>query len=83
MRLLITLLAGAASAVAIAKPQGDVTPCRQDCWNEAAAGAGCDPNVDDACLCGIFFDLVTQCTSQVCSIEENLATIDFLTEPCQ
>jgi hypothetical protein len=46
-----------------------------DCWNESAAQAGCDPNVDDACLCGVFSDLVTSCVSETCSIEDNLGML--------
>lgn len=43
-----------------------------DCWNEAAVEANCDPNTDDECLCGPFFDALTMCTSQTCNIADNL-----------
>ena len=43
-----------------------------DCWNEAAGAVDCDPNVDDACLCGVFFDEVASCTEATCNIGENL-----------
>jgi len=42
------------------------------CWNEAAGIVGCDPNTDDACLCGEFFDEVAACTGTTCGIGENL-----------
>lgn len=43
-----------------------------DCWNEAAGAVHCDPEVDDECLCGEFFDEVAACTSTTCNIGENL-----------
>jgi hypothetical protein len=43
-----------------------------NCWNEAAVVAGCDPNADDSCLCGPFFDAVTSCSAATCSMGENL-----------
>ncbi|KAF1945016.1 hypothetical protein EJ02DRAFT_339366, partial [Clathrospora elynae] len=43
-----------------------------DCWNEAAASVKCDPNTDDDCLCGPFFDAVTYCSAQTCNIGDNL-----------
>jgi cyclophilin family peptidyl-prolyl cis-trans isomerase len=48
-----------------------------DCWNEAAGSAGCDPNVDDECLCGPFFDDVASCTAALCNAGENLGTSQF------
>ncbi|KAH7379505.1 hypothetical protein BKA66DRAFT_136977 [Pyrenochaeta sp. MPI-SDFR-AT-0127] len=52
--------------------------CTMDCWNEAAVEAGCDPNEDDACLCGAFFDAVIDCTSETCNLSDNLGnTEDF------
>ncbi|KAF2124950.1 hypothetical protein P153DRAFT_400453 [Dothidotthia symphoricarpi CBS 119687] len=57
--------------------------CGQDCWNEAAVRAKCDPNIDDNCLCGPFFDAVTTCTSQTCNTDENLATLDLLEPACE
>ncbi|KAF2626486.1 hypothetical protein BU25DRAFT_422636 [Macroventuria anomochaeta] len=47
--------------------------CPTDCWNEAAAKAGCDPNTSDDCLCGPFFNAVTYCTAQTCNAGDNLA----------
>jgi hypothetical protein len=32
----------------------------------------CDPNADDDCLCGPFFDDVASCTASFCNIGENL-----------
>ncbi|KAA8622317.1 CFEM domain containing protein [Pyrenophora tritici-repentis] len=61
----------------------NVGPCPMDCWNQAAATAGCDPNVDDKCLCGPFFDAVTKCTAAACSIGENLSALNVLNPPCQ
>ncbi|KAF1960814.1 hypothetical protein CC80DRAFT_264607 [Byssothecium circinans] len=46
--------------------------CPQQCWDESAAEADCDPNTDDDCLCGPFFDGVTSCVSETCSVGENL-----------
>ncbi|KAF1361079.1 hypothetical protein EJ07DRAFT_113473, partial [Lizonia empirigonia] len=46
-----------------------------NCWNEAAAKAGCDPNKSDACLCGPFFNAVTYCTAETCSAGDNLGTL--------
>ncbi|KAL6711072.1 hypothetical protein ACN47E_006947 [Coniothyrium glycines] len=57
--------------------------CPTDCWNEAAVVADCDPNADDDCLCGPFFDAVTTCTSQTCNVGDNLAALSFLTPACQ
>ncbi|KAH7121217.1 hypothetical protein B0J11DRAFT_581966 [Dendryphion nanum] len=85
MRLfLIALLVG---ATVIAHPTPDdgtpnIGQCPKDCWNEAAADSDCDPNEDDDCLCGPFFDNVTTCVSQTCSITDNLATLDFLEPAC-
>jgi hypothetical protein len=45
---------------------------KTDCWNQAAATANCDPNADDDCLCGPFFDDVTDCTAAACGIADNL-----------
>lgn len=45
---------------------------QMDCWNEAAGLVDCDPNVDDECLCGTFFDEVAACTGTTCGIAENL-----------
>ncbi|KAF2180555.1 hypothetical protein K469DRAFT_753251 [Zopfia rhizophila CBS 207.26] len=61
---------------------GYLTSPQKDCWNVSAAQAGCDPNVDDECLCGVFFDLVTECVSATCSIPDNLAALDFLDQAC-
>lgn len=49
-----------------------LTRMQQNCWNESAAAAKCDPNADDACLCGPFFDAVTTCVSTTCSMGESL-----------
>ncbi|KAH6612151.1 hypothetical protein C7974DRAFT_419049 [Boeremia exigua] len=65
--------------------QGQVSSvgqCPKDCWNEAAKKAGCDPNSDDDCLCGPFFDAVTYCTAQACSAGDNLAALNFLSVDC-
>lgn len=51
---------------------GVLMKSKTNCWNEAAVVAGCDPNTDDDCLCGPFFDAVTSCTAATCSIGENL-----------
>ncbi|KAK3209066.1 hypothetical protein GRF29_69g596791 [Pseudopithomyces chartarum] len=59
-----------------------VGTCSQDCWNESAESAGCDPNSDDDCLCGPFFDAVTSCTSQTCSIGDNLQILNTLEPLC-
>ncbi|KAJ8109533.1 hypothetical protein OPT61_g7390 [Boeremia exigua] len=59
-----------------------VGKCPMDCWNEAARKAGCDPNMDDDCLCGPFFDAVTYCTAQTCSGGDNLAALNFLSPEC-
>ncbi|KAF1913180.1 hypothetical protein BDU57DRAFT_532261 [Ampelomyces quisqualis] len=59
-----------------------VGQCPTDCWNEAAANAGCDPNADDSCLCGPFFDNVASCTSSLCNAGENLAALDFMRGAC-
>jgi hypothetical protein len=48
-----------------------------DCWNEAAGSAGCDPNIDDDCLCGPFFDDVAGCTAALCNAGENLGMLQF------
>ncbi|KAF2787985.1 hypothetical protein K505DRAFT_366876 [Melanomma pulvis-pyrius CBS 109.77] len=86
MRLVfITLIAGVSAVALPASPGPDVASigqCPKDCWNESAAQAGCDPNTDDDCLCGIFFDLVTTCVSETCSIPDNLAALDFLDGAC-
>ncbi|KAF2242974.1 hypothetical protein BU26DRAFT_570388 [Trematosphaeria pertusa] len=74
-------------ASALAAPQGEavaaVGQCAQDCWNEGAEEAGCDPNTDDDCLCGIFFDLVTECTSDTCSVADNLEVLNTLQPVCE
>jgi hypothetical protein len=49
-----------------------LTVLQLDCWNEAAGSAGCDPNVDDACLCGPFFEDVAACTADTCGVGDNL-----------
>ncbi|KAJ4986815.1 hypothetical protein SVAN01_07742 [Stagonosporopsis vannaccii] len=59
-----------------------VGKCPTNCWNEAARKAGCDPNTDDDCLCGPFFDAVTYCTAQTCSAGDNLAALNFLSPAC-
>ncbi|KAH7382602.1 hypothetical protein DE146DRAFT_760439 [Phaeosphaeria sp. MPI-PUGE-AT-0046c] len=59
-----------------------VGQCPTDCWNEAAANSSCDPNADDECLCGPFFDDVADCTSAFCNIGENLAALDFMEQAC-
>ncbi|KAF2035228.1 hypothetical protein EK21DRAFT_84850 [Setomelanomma holmii] len=56
--------------------------CPMDCWNEAAATAGCDPNKSDKCLCGAFFDDVAACTADTCGAADNLAALDFMEEAC-
>ncbi|RMZ73513.1 hypothetical protein GMOD_00008032 [Pyrenophora seminiperda CCB06] len=61
----------------------NVGPCPMDCWNQAAATAGCDPNADDKCLCGPFFDAVTSCTAAACSIGDNLSTLNVLSPECR
>ncbi|KAH6872848.1 hypothetical protein BKA58DRAFT_438941 [Alternaria rosae] len=58
-------------------------PCPMNCWNEAAVVAGCDPNADDSCLCGPFFDAVTSCSAATCSMGENLAALSFLNPACE
>ncbi|XPS77259.1 hypothetical protein M3J09_009287 [Ascochyta lentis] len=60
----------------------NVGNCPSDCWDEAAAKAGCDPNSSDECLCGPFFDAVTYCTAQTCSAGDNLAALNFLSPAC-
>jgi hypothetical protein len=50
---------------------------KTDCWNEAAGSAGCDPNIDDDCLCGPFFDDVAGCTAALCNAGENLGMLQF------
>ncbi|KAF2475688.1 uncharacterized protein BDR25DRAFT_300698 [Lindgomyces ingoldianus] len=84
MRLsfIAVLLSGAIASVS-AQDFQNISPCTQDCWNQAAAQAGCDPNKDDACLCGPFFDAVAGCVSAVCSVPDNLAALDFLDSACQ
>jgi hypothetical protein len=57
-----------------ARETNPLTILQQDCWNESAVTAGCDPNADDDCLCGPFFDAVTECVSQTCSIGDSLRT---------
>ncbi|CAG5145743.1 uncharacterized protein ALTATR162_LOCUS1762 [Alternaria atra] len=57
--------------------------CPMNCWNEAAVVAGCDPNADDDCLCGPFFDAVTSCSAATCNMGENLAALDFLNPACE
>ncbi|KAF2437809.1 hypothetical protein P171DRAFT_449571 [Karstenula rhodostoma CBS 690.94] len=59
-----------------------VGSCPQNCWNESAVKAKCDPNADDDCLCGPFFDAVTTCVSQTCSIGENLSVLNTLEPLC-
>ncbi|KAL5373309.1 hypothetical protein DPSP01_012817 [Paraphaeosphaeria sporulosa] len=59
-----------------------VGSCPQDCWNEGAVQAGCDPNADDSCLCGPFFDAVTTCVSQTCSIGDSLQVLNTLEPLC-
>lgn len=49
-----------------------LTYLQMDCWNEAAGAVDCDPNSDDVCLCGVFFDEVASCTEATCNIGENL-----------
>ncbi|KAF2019374.1 hypothetical protein BU24DRAFT_489351 [Aaosphaeria arxii CBS 175.79] len=82
----ILSVAFGAIALAAPTPQGEdvanIGPCPRDCWNEAAAEAGCDPNVDDDCLCGPFFDGVTSCVSETCGIADNLSTLYFLEPAC-
>ncbi|CBX90834.1 hypothetical protein LEMA_P058680.1 [Plenodomus lingam JN3] len=55
-----------------------VGQCPMDCWNEAVEEAECDPNTDDDCLCGPFFEAVTDCTSESCNTEDNLASFNLL-----
>ncbi|CAI6337115.1 unnamed protein product [Periconia digitata] len=69
-------------AQTVSKAVVDIGGCPQDCWNEAAALANCDPNVDDDCLCGPFFDGVTNCVSQTCDIADNLQVLDMLDTAC-
>ncbi|KAF2847049.1 hypothetical protein T440DRAFT_471373 [Plenodomus tracheiphilus IPT5] len=59
-----------------------VGQCPTDCWNEAVVQADCDPNIDDDCLCGPFFDAVTDCTSEACNTGDNLAALSFLQPVC-
>ncbi|KAF1980201.1 hypothetical protein BU23DRAFT_562601 [Bimuria novae-zelandiae CBS 107.79] len=59
-----------------------VGDCSQKCWNESAASADCDPNTDDDCLCGSFFDAVTACTSATCSTGDNLEVLNTLEPLC-
>ncbi|KAF2734590.1 hypothetical protein EJ04DRAFT_564156 [Polyplosphaeria fusca] len=84
--LLAVAVAGVVSAIAIPNPQGEefasIGPCTEDCWNESAAQAGCDPEADDDCLCGTFFDLVTACTSATCGLADNLAALNNLDDAC-
>ncbi|KAH7064007.1 hypothetical protein BKA63DRAFT_428156 [Paraphoma chrysanthemicola] len=56
---------------------GGIGQCPLDCWNEAAATAGCDPNADDVCLCGPFFDDVAACTGDTCGVADNLGKFTF------
>ncbi|KAF1834015.1 hypothetical protein BDW02DRAFT_579885 [Decorospora gaudefroyi] len=53
-----------------------IGPCPIDCWNQAAVTANCDPNADDDCLCGPFFDAVTACTAAACGIGDNLGVLN-------
>ena len=53
-------------------------PSQMNCWNEAAVVAGCDPNADDDCLCGPFFDAVTSCTAAMCNMGENLGMLCWI-----
>jgi hypothetical protein len=46
---------------------------KTSCWNEAAANSDCDPNTDDDCLCGPFFDDVASCTAALCNFGDNLS----------
>lgn len=48
---------------------------QEDCWNSSIASAGCDPDVDDACLCGPFFHAVTTCLADKCSVNDNLGKL--------
>ncbi|KAL5428208.1 hypothetical protein PMIN06_000719 [Paraphaeosphaeria minitans] len=59
-----------------------VGSCPQECWNESAAQVGCDPNADDSCLCGPFFDAVTTCVSQTCSTGDSLQVLNTLEPLC-
>ncbi|KAF1995435.1 hypothetical protein P154DRAFT_624007 [Amniculicola lignicola CBS 123094] len=78
----IAVLAG---YVAVAVAQGQqiaaIGQCSQDCWNVSAVQANCDPNASDDCLCGTFFNLVTQCLA-TCSPEEALAALSVLDGGC-
>ncbi|KAF2636922.1 hypothetical protein P280DRAFT_510213 [Massarina eburnea CBS 473.64] len=76
--------AAATGAVApgVSKKVASMGDCPQDCWNESAAKAKCDPNKDDKCLCGPFFDAVTSCVSQTCSVGENLQVLNTLETAC-
>ncbi|KAF2877480.1 hypothetical protein BDV95DRAFT_149381 [Massariosphaeria phaeospora] len=89
MRFLLTALLAGASAVVYASPVAapqeaevsSIGQCPQACWDESEVQAGCDPNADNACLCGVFLDAVTACLG-TCSIEENLAALDVLQPSC-
>ncbi|KAH8728950.1 hypothetical protein GQ44DRAFT_701343 [Phaeosphaeriaceae sp. PMI808] len=61
---------------------GGVGQCPLDCWNEAAGEVDCDPESDDVCLCGKFFDEVSNCAAATCNIGENLSALDFMEAVC-
>jgi hypothetical protein len=52
---------------------------KTSCWNEAASVSDCDPNTDDDCLCGPFFDDVASCTAALCNIGDNLSMLTLFT----
>ncbi|KAF2275628.1 uncharacterized protein EI97DRAFT_459096 [Westerdykella ornata] len=85
----LAVIAAGVNAIAIPNPQGaqvaSIGQCPKDCWNESAGLVDCDPEADDECLCGIFFDLVTNCVSQTCSLTDNLgmSIADPMVLPCQ
>ncbi|KAF2824285.1 hypothetical protein CC86DRAFT_326873 [Ophiobolus disseminans] len=66
----------------IAADVAAVGQCPLDCWTEAAGNVDCDPEADDACLCGTFFDEVSSCAGSTCNIGENLAALDFMEQAC-
>ncbi|KAF2684506.1 hypothetical protein K458DRAFT_418079 [Lentithecium fluviatile CBS 122367] len=86
MRSLFVAMVFVLGAIAVASPiaQEDSNApgqCSQDCWNESAQDAGCDPNTDDDCLCGDFFDADTSCVAR-CPAGEALQVINILTLAC-